>query len=287
MNGVKGVSELKKYLFITFLISWLLWSPPLLDSQHISIPGFLMPISMIASFVPSVTGLLLIYHEDGKAGLLEVWNKVTKLDFNKYWLVPTLLLLPVTAAFSYFIGTGIFGGEGLNISAYVIITVVVMFFIGGPLGEEFGWRGFLLNHLLERYSVLRSGIILGLIWGVWHLPLHFITGSTQEYVPVWADIFMMTVVSVLFTWIFVNTGRNMLVALIFHWSINLSVILFPYWQVGGENIEVLPNLWIPTPGMLVGFLVLILVTVIIVCLYRRNLGKINPDRVLSLLVIKI
>jgi membrane protease YdiL (CAAX protease family) len=138
---------MRKFLFITFLTSWLLWSPPMLDSQDISIPGFLLPVSMLASFVPSLTGLFLIYREDGKAGLLEVWNKVIKLDFNKYWLVPTILLLPVTAAVSYFIGTRIFGGEGLDISANVIITAVVMFFIGGPLGEEFGWRGFLLNHL--------------------------------------------------------------------------------------------------------------------------------------------
>ena len=86
---------------------------------------------------------------------------------------------------------------------------------------------------------------------------------------------MMTVVSVFFTCIFVNTKRNMLVALLFNWSISLSVILFPYWQVGGENIEILPNLWIPTPGMLVGFLVLILVIVMITLYSGRNLVKKN------------
>ena len=82
MNGAKGAAVMKKYLFITFLFSWLLWLPPLLDSQDVTIPGFLMPISMLASFVPSLTGLFLIYRENGRPGLRNLWLKLIKLDFR-------------------------------------------------------------------------------------------------------------------------------------------------------------------------------------------------------------
>lgn len=264
---------MKKYLAITFLGSWLLWLPSLLSSAGIIVPDILLAIGMLASFVPSFAGLYVIYSRSGRTGLHRLWQRITRLDFNKRWLFPTLLLMPVAAAISFFLTLLITGDNDLNITMGTLFTIVTMFFIGGPLGEEIGWRGFLLEHLLSRYRALKAGLIVGIIWGLWHLPLHFISDSTQEYVPIWADLLLMILVSMFFTWIFVNTRKNLLLAMLFHWSINTSVILFPYWQLGSESIDNLPNLWQPTPGMLIGFGVLLIIGIVVVMIFGRHFTK--------------
>ena len=93
----------------------------------------------------------------------------------------------------------------------------------GPLCEELGWRGFALPRLQDRFNGLTAALILGTVWGVWHLPAFFIAGMPQAQLPVWA--FMVTIVanSVLMTWV-VNMARgSVLPAMLMHWSINRFV----------------------------------------------------------------
>jgi membrane protease YdiL (CAAX protease family) len=63
----------------------------------------------------------------------------------------------------------------------------------GPLGEELGWRGFALPRLLKGRSALSAGIILGVIWGVWHLPAFIISGTPQKSMSF--PLFMIGVVA--------------------------------------------------------------------------------------------
>ncbi|MBN2240332.1 MAG: CPBP family intramembrane metalloprotease [Dehalococcoidales bacterium] len=262
---------MKKYMLVTFVFSWLLWLPSVLSSRGAEVPEFLLALGMLAPFTPSLAGLYFIYREGKKEGLRILWHRIITFDFRKTWFIPVLLLVPVSAAVSYFTASGITGESALDISAGTVMTVVMMFFVGGPLAEEIGWRGFLLPKMLDNYSPLKAALVTGFIWGLWHLPLHFIEGSAQEWVPVWAYILLMMILSVIFTWIFVNTKRNVLVAMLFHWSTNLAVIVFPYWQIGGDSIDKLPNLWQPTSGMLIGFFVLLLVAAFLVLYYKKGL----------------
>src|SRR5574337_857223 len=49
----------------------------------------------------------------------------------------------------------------------------------GPLGEELGWRGFALPRLLKRFNPFVASLVLGAIWGVWHLPSFYLAGMVQ------------------------------------------------------------------------------------------------------------
>ncbi len=55
--------------------------------------------------------------------------------------------------------------------ALLLVNFGLVFMAGGPLGEEFGWRGYALPALQERVGWRASSLALGSIWGVWHLPL--------------------------------------------------------------------------------------------------------------------
>jgi membrane protease YdiL (CAAX protease family) len=97
----------------------------------------------------------------------------------------------------------------------------------GPLGEELGWRGFALPRLQARWNGLTSALVLGAIWGVWHLPAFLIPGLPQHEIPIWA--FMVSIVSgsVLMTWVVNKASGSVLPAILMHWSLNLFIDLHP------------------------------------------------------------
>jgi membrane protease YdiL (CAAX protease family) len=77
--------------------------------------------------------------------------------------------------------------------------------IGGA-AEEPGWRGFGLPYLLERHSPVRATLILGLVWGVWHLPVY---GPLGFVVPM--------VLAFFYTYLWART-RSVLLAILLHAS---------------------------------------------------------------------
>ena len=105
---------------------------------------------------------------------------------------------------------------------------------GGPMGEELGWRGFALPRLQQHRNALDASIFLGLIWGLWHLPLYFVPGTGQSEMlgtgtsPAFAigGFLGWTIgLSVLFTWLFNQTGGSLIVVIRFHTAVNLAAFL--------------------------------------------------------------
>ena len=101
---------------------------------------------------------------------------------------------------------------------------LLLVFTIGPLGEEAGWRGFLLPRLLERHNALTASLLLGAIWSMWHFPLSFTSSSFEEIYrnPVsWLSYSLLVVCfAIQFTVIFLHTRGSLLIAMIFHWVIN-------------------------------------------------------------------
>lgn len=95
-----------------------------------------------------------------------------------------------------------------------------IFIVIGSYGEEIGWRGFMLPQLQKRHSLLVSSLIIGLVWGIWHLKLMF-------GVPVFfVYLFLVMELSFVFSWITKKTSNNILAAIILHSSFNASALFF-------------------------------------------------------------
>ncbi len=124
--------------------------------------------------------------------------------------------------------------KGCNFNAF---TFVLLFFLGGSFAEEFGWRGYALDRLQQKWNASVSSLILGFIWGLWHLPLFFTEGLSQSYMPLWAFLIYTMSASILFTLFHNNTNGNILVALLYHTMGNLSFALFPIVEMkqGGDQ----------------------------------------------------
>ncbi|MFX0095869.1 MAG: lysostaphin resistance A-like protein, partial [Candidatus Hodarchaeota archaeon] len=201
----------------------------------------LAPIMIIIGATsPSFTAFLLTYLKNGKDGVKQLLKRGVDFKIGKKWYIPIFLIIP----------TAVFGGFGLSmiltgrltalLDPTLLLMIPLMFIlmfplmlIGGPLNEEFGWRGYALDRLQTKWNALGSSLILGVIWAGWHLPLFFLPGTGQNllltYVPILAVLQMVFLIlmTILFTWLHNNTGGSVLVAILFHcgWNTSFNVYM--------------------------------------------------------------
>jgi len=263
------------FFAIAFAFSWLFWIPKALIVQGLVLPSFVSdflsgPFNP-AAFGPFVAAFYLTYRNGGKAGVIELLKRGIDFRFNKVWFIPILLLMPAITGGALLISKLLGGITPDLIVLYSPWLIVYWFFymllLGGPLQEEFGWRGYVLDRLQSRYTALTSSVILGLMWAVWHFPLNFASGTGPQYgqaLPLFiGSAITIILVSILFTWIYNNTGRSIFAALLFHASLNLSTFkLFPVF----ESQSAVPYY---------SLLILISVVIILIIWGRKNLVRQN------------
>jgi membrane protease YdiL (CAAX protease family) len=96
------------------------------------------------------------------------------------------------------------------------------FFLGGGLGEELGWRGFLLPRLQARSGALRASVMIGVAWGLWHAPAFWLPGTGKEGDFITMGLFTLLTVglSVIFTRVHNATGASLLIVSVLHAAFN-------------------------------------------------------------------
>ncbi|MEZ5012151.1 MAG: CPBP family intramembrane glutamic endopeptidase, partial [Bacteroidales bacterium] len=148
---------------------------------------------------------------------------------NASWYLVAIFLLPLAG-----ILINILKGDPVKIMELPgreVLTLLLAILISGPLGEELGWRGFALPLMLKRQSAISAALLLGLIWGLWHLPSFFMSGLPQVELQIPVFIIAALSLSVIVTWIFVNTNYNLFLTFLFHYTLN-----FTYTLVGSAFI---------------------------------------------------
>ena len=104
--------------------------------------------------------------------------------------------------------------------------VLAMILLGGGQ-EELGWRGYILDFLEQRLGAWLGNLVLGMIWAFWHLPLFFISGTGQSFMPFTGFILLMIGYSYIFAWVRHSSGKRTLAGLVTHGWANAFVPLFP------------------------------------------------------------
>ncbi len=128
-------------------------------------------------------------------------------------LLPLAILFPVWLLHNWW-----WGAIDFKLNQITMLSIVVAILI---IGEEVGWRGFLLPYLLQRYSTVTSSLIVGIVWAVWHLPNFLMPGFPHYGLPFSAFVLMTIAFSMLFTWFHLRTNGSLVVAVIFHAALNL------------------------------------------------------------------
>ncbi|WP_331235854.1 CPBP family intramembrane glutamic endopeptidase [Natronorarus salvus] len=232
---------------LTFLFSWSLWLPKVAVATGFSASGFLAPaiawaatLPEVGAFGPTVAALVLVYAYSGRSGVVRLLGRALDRSFSRLWFVPALVLFPILALTA--LGVAVVSGVEPTVpwvdEAYVLpIAFVFVLLLGGPLQEEFGWRGYALDPLVERFGALSASLGLGLVWGIWHLPWFYMPSMTLYYQrPLVGFLVTITLLSVVMTWVYANTGGSLAPVILLHASFNWSLWAFPAIEsdVGGQ-----------------------------------------------------
>ena len=180
--------------------------------------GYTNPLFILAVYSPAIAGVLLVGCHHGPAALPRFLSRLTLWRMPGGWWV--LLAAGVPAVF--YLGAAVKGtlSDPFPFSPwYDVLPAMMVGLLIGPV-EEFGWRGVALPLLQRRLTPLAAGAVLGVIWGLWHLPAFFLSGSPQS---AWAfgPYFLGVVsISVILTPMFNAARGSILVAALYHFQMN-------------------------------------------------------------------
>ncbi len=239
---------------------------------------------ILAASSASLSGIIVTAITDGKPGLAKLFGRLLIWRTGIQWWILVVFFLGPAILLGLYLNP-LLGGESIDLSntlpLYQVVPMFLIFILTAGLGEELGWRGFLLPRLQSRYSSLVASIAIGVLWGLWHFPLFIYSGLDH---PSLADfpysgwvsqygfpgsmaafiLFNQIPWSILYTWVFNNTKGSLLLIVVFHGS----EVWVAYWQLSaGVNPGDLNNY--------LGYGVVMIVTVLIVVLVNgaKNLSR--------------
>jgi len=176
----------------------------------------------------------------GKESWKNVLKKLIQVKVKFRWYLFIFIGIPAVM----FLGIIILNGgtipsfHNLTSSYFVSypILFILIFFFGGPLSEEIGWRGFALPRMQLRYGALKASLFIGVLWALWHLP-HFLTvaqkggpgtGLSIFYINLPIFILSCIAISIIFTWVFNRTQESLFIVILLHTSLNIFSTIQPY-----------------------------------------------------------
>ncbi|MBF0688677.1 MAG: CPBP family intramembrane metalloprotease [Cellulomonas sp.] len=261
------------FVVLALAASWLAWIPLVLSPYglgiwDIQVPGgtggyqlflmlpgaFLGPIGA-AFFVTAVT--------EGRAGVRAWVKRLTKWKVNWRWYVGILVGTPAAVLLSALVITGGDVQAPPMAALVAYLPYLVMQVLTTGLAEEPGWRDFALPRAQRRFGALPAAVGIGVLWGVWHLPL-FATGwghSDSFHVSRALGFILFCVLfNVVMTWVFNRTGQSLPMAMLLHVSINTfaSVLIGDMFPAIGENFDMIQRTLLLMAG--VGTIVTIVAT---------------------------
>jgi membrane protease YdiL (CAAX protease family) len=244
------------YFTFAFAITWALHAPMVLGTNGLGIFPYEVPMALyvilfiLGAIVGPTLGAFLVTNAlEGKEGRRKLFRRYGQWRVGLPWYALAIFGFPII----YIVAGSIVSGSvpladmAANwttfFSPYLIAILIFPAFI--TWGEEPGWRGFALTRMQEHYHPLLSSVIVGFMHGVWHLPIFLLVSGPVALGPFDLLEFLRNTatsiaISILLTWVFNNAKGSILIAVLFHASLNaaqgwVSVLIpdFPIDAAGG------------------------------------------------------
>ena len=195
-----------------------------LAATLLPLPGELVAVVMV--FIPALLAISLTAVSEGRAGVRSLLGKLAQWRISLKWVAMALVLALVIRLTMSLIALGLGMISTIQLrpggpAQYIILAVIFFVF---AIPEELGWRGYALPKLLERYTPLAAGLIVGVLWGSLHLAL-LLPGMMNVGAPPLPTVLGLVGASVLFTWLYVNSGSSILLTTLFHATQSFFVIV--------------------------------------------------------------
>lgn len=213
----------------------------------------------LAVYAPAIAAFTVIGVVKGRPGVKSYFGRIFKWRVGLRWYLSVFLGFPAMFFAARLLAIA-FGAEvpeyGFD-SPLGWLAPVLFAIVNDPGGiEELGWRGFALPMLQRRFGGLNAALILGVIWGIWHLPAFMISGTNQSAMSLPIFLVGSVAFSVLLAVIYNGSGGSVLLCFFTHWLANATMGYF----VGG--------------GMMYTTAVMVVVAIVLIgVLGARRLGS--------------
>jgi membrane protease YdiL (CAAX protease family) len=251
IRGFIRSHPLLSYYALTFAISWgaIAWvilsgGIPATKDQMDAV----LPVAIVAMLAgPGIAGLLMIGLVDGRTGFRDLGSRLGRWRVGARWYPIAVLLVPLVllagfmalSLFSPVYRPGIFETDAKT--SRLMLGIVAGLAVG--ICEELGWTGFVTPKLRRRHGILVTGIIVGVLWGAWHIAAHVVLASGAYSAPLSPAQYIvarglgfvvggLVAIRVLMVWVYDRTG-SLLVATLMHWSHTASAIILEPVAIAG------------------------------------------------------
>jgi uncharacterized protein len=239
-RGLLARHPLVFFFIIAYAGTWLFELPYVLSEDGSGLLPFsspvvqwMMPVSIFMG--PFLAAFVMTGVTEGRAGVRRFLRRFVLWRVGLGWYLFVLVGVPALFVLSIIVLPGVLGSfQGLGAMLPPLSLLgwfVYAFFPGGALGEEPGWRGFALPRLQSLHGPLLGSLILGPLWGLWHLPLFFTPWNELTTFNVVGYVLVTTCLAIMYTWVFNNTKGSVLIAVLLHATFNWTTVavgpLFP------------------------------------------------------------
>lgn len=197
-------------LFI-FAADWVVTQFGALSGHH--------PLFILAVYAPAIAALLLVTIRSGFSGLGRFLARLFLWRASPWWHVFLILGFPVISFAGALIKGNALSAPMFTEPLLALMPAIGFMLILGPM-EEIGWRGFALPILQRHLTPFWAGLVLGVIWAVWHLPAFMLSGTPQAAWGFLPFFLGSLACSLILTALFNDARGSILLAMLFHFQMN-------------------------------------------------------------------
>jgi membrane protease YdiL (CAAX protease family) len=231
-NNLKRV-QLPLFFLFSLIISWAIWIPlaAIKMSNPAAVAATGSPVNILAVWGPGLSAMILSLLIAGKAGLRTLFRPIRIWRVGALWYLFVLLYPAALKLAAYGIDTALGRSYRLTFmpithyfspqQAMIMVPAAFIAAVPNALGEELGWRGFALPRLQEKLNALGASVVLGILWGIWHIPMWVMTSGTTGIHEL-ASMLNIAGAAILFTWVYNGTRGSLLLAWLFHFSMTVT-----------------------------------------------------------------
>jgi membrane protease YdiL (CAAX protease family) len=215
--------QLTSFFVLSFLLPWAVWATTIARDHGWTNWHVPQALAFWLGLTTATFGTAAL--AEGWPGVKDLLVRIIRARVDWQWYAIALLLTPALAALAVELGSALqmptaVGREVAAGGIPVLLLVSLWLFL---LTEESAWRGFALPRLQARMRPVPAALLLGMIWGLWHIPLFLIADSFQSSIPFAGFLMSIVATSVLTSWIFNRTRGSVLLAALFHAATDVAI----------------------------------------------------------------
>lgn len=218
---------LRKYIFLTYGVfyGWIMLIGIVMI--FLKAPYIAEVLKAISAWTPTLIFVVMFHKLYRKEKLADYTKKLFSERIN-WQVVLCIVLIQGIIFLGSILWTYKVHNEPIQEQLYLSWSTWLMLFfsnlVRGPLGEEIGWRGFMLKELQKSTNGLKAAVIVGMTWGFWHMPLWLLSGYEGILLIQYIISFLVSIISVsIIMTVFYNLNDNRIIPITIHQLFNLFI----------------------------------------------------------------